>query len=299
MVLVVSVAFTVVILRFARLIFREIDRGTLRFTGFYREWALPTYKIVRLLILAVMVVVIFPYLPGSNSPAFKGISIFLGVLFSLGSSSAMANIVAGVILTYTRAFLPGDRVKIGDNTGDIMERTLLITRMRTIKNEEITIPNSIVMSSAVVNYSNAGHQEGLILYTSVTIGYDAPWRVVHDLLIRAALAVEGIEAEPRPFVYQNALDDFYVEYQINAYTRVPHRMTELYSLLHANIQDKFNEAGMEIMSPHYAMLREGNTIAIPEQYRARGYRPPAFSVDLRHADAPQPEPAETESAKRS
>lgn len=281
MVLMIAIAVTNVILRFARIVFRELDRGTIRFSGFYQEWALPTYKIVRGLVLAVLVVVIFPYLPGSNSPAFKGISIFLGVLFSLGSSSAMANVVSGVILTYTRAFLPGDRVKIGEHTGDIIERTLLITRMRTTKNEEVTIPNSIVMSSAVVNYSNAGHQQGLILHTSVTIGYDAPWRTVHQLLISAALAVDGIEAEPKPYVLQNALGDFYVEYQINAYTRRPHQMTELYSALHAGIQDKFNEAGMEIMSPHYASLRDGNTIAIPEQYRNDKYRKPGFPLELR------------------
>ena len=227
------------------------------------EWAEPTYKIVRFLLLAATTIIIFPYLPGSSSPAFKGISIFLGVLFSLGSTSAVANIVAGIILTYMRAFRLGDRVQIADTVGDVIEISLLVTRIRTIKNVEITIANSMVLSSHFVNFSGSLHEDGLILHTTVTIGYDTPWRQVHELLISAAQATDGIVDHPKPFVLQTALDDFYAHYQINAYTRRASEMSSIYSRMHQNIQDKFYEAGVEIMSPHYSTLRDGNRIAGP------------------------------------
>ena len=225
-------------------------------------------------------IVIFPYLPGSKSPAFQGISIFLGVLFSLGSTSAVANVVAGVILTYMRAFKLGDRVKIADTIGDVIEETLLVTRIRTIKNVEITIANAMVLSSHIINFSASAQREGLILHTAVTIGYDAPWRTVHQLLIDAALATEHILKEPKPFVFQTALDDFYVHYEVNAFTDQPNRMAAIYSDLHQNIQDKFNEKGVEIMSPHRSSVRDGNPIAIPDEYLPKDYVPPAFRLGL-------------------
>ena len=169
-------------LRGIRFVFREIGKGSIIIPGLGADVAEQTYKIVRFLILVFALIVAFPYLPGSDSKAFQGVSLFLGVLFSLGSSSAIANIVAGVILTYTGAFRLGDRVKIADTVGDVIEKTLLVTRVRTIKNVEITIPNGMVLSSHIVNYSAAARQTGLILHTTVTIGYDAPWRQVHDLL---------------------------------------------------------------------------------------------------------------------
>jgi small-conductance mechanosensitive channel len=189
--------------------------------------------------------------------------VFVGVLVSLASSSALSNMIAGIVLTYTGAFRLGDRVKLGDAFGDIIETTLLATRIRTIKNEEITIPNSIALGSAVTNYSRAAHTLGLILHTSVTIGYDTPWRTVHDLLIRAALDTPGVLHEPRPFVWQTALNDFYVAYELNAYTASPRDMIDTYAALHARIQDAFVAAGVEIMSPHYTALRDGNAAAIP------------------------------------
>ena len=276
----VIVLVSLYVTKFIRIIFGEIGKETITLPGFYPEWAEPTYKIVRFLIFTFTVIVIFPYLPGSKSPAFQGISIFLGVLFSLGSTSAVANVVAGVILTYMRAFTLGDRVKIADTMGDVIEKTLLVTRIRTIKNVEITIANAMVLNSHIINFSASAQQEGLILHTSVTIGYDAPWRTVHQLLIDAALATENILKEPKPFVFQTALDDFYVHYELNAFTDQPSRMAKTYSDLHEKIQDKFNEAGVEIMSPHYSSVRDGNQIAIPEDYLPKGYVPPAFRLGL-------------------
>lgn len=261
-----------------RAIFDEIEQGSISFPGFDREWVKPTYKIVRLLILVFAVIVAFPYLPGSSSPAFKGISLFLGLLLSLGSSSAIANIVAGVILTYTRAFRIGDRVQIADTVGDVLEKTLLVTRVRTVKNVEITVPNSMVLASHIVNYSAAAGTHGLFLHTRVTIGYDVPWRTVHELLIGAARRTDGLLAEPEPFVLQLSLDDHYPTYELNAVTRDPNRMSRIYSDLHANIQDAFNDAGVEIMSPAYTALRDGNATTVPEAHRPPGYDAPGFRV---------------------
>lgn len=266
------------VIRFSGLFFNEVGKGSITLPGFYADWAEPTFKIIRFLIFAFAAVVAFPYFPGSDSPAFKGVSIFFGVLFSLGSSSAVANIVAGVILTYTRAFKIGDRVKIADTVGDITEKTLLVTRVRTIKNVDITIPNAMVLGSHITNFSSSAKEYGLILNTSVTIGYDVPWRTVHELLISAAGATEHILDHPAPFVLQTALNDFYVTYELNAYTEHPHQMAGIYSKLHQNIQDRFNESGVEIMSPHYTQIRDGNSTTIPEAYRPAGYEPPAIRI---------------------
>ena len=278
LVVLIVVCFSYVAIRIARFLFREIERETISWPGFYPEWAMPTYKIVEILIIAFALVIMFPYLPGSDSPAFKGITIFFGVLFSLGSSSAVANVIAGVILTYTRAFRIGDRVQIADTVGDIVSKTLLATQMRTIKNVQITIPNSLVLGSHIINFSSSAEGQPLILHTGVTIGYDAPWRQVHALLIKAATATTGILQEPKPFVLQTSLDDFYVSYQINAYTDQPSGMAVIYSDLHQNIQDAFNEAGVEILSPHYNAVRDGNATAIPESYLPPGYEAPGFRV---------------------
>jgi small-conductance mechanosensitive channel len=278
--IVVIIVVALYLIKFIRMIFTELERGTIGFRTFYPEWAEPTYKIVRFLVIALTLIIVFPYLPGAKSPAFQGISIFLGVLFSLGSTSAVANVVAGVILTYMRAFKIGDRVKIADTIGDVMEKTLLVTRVRTIKNVDITIANAMVLGTHIINFSSSGQGEGLILHTTVTIGYDAPWRTVHQLLIDAALSTECILKKPEPFIFQTALDDFYVHYELNAYTDQPSRMAKIYSDLHANIQDKFNNAGVEIMSPHFSSVRDGNRIAIPDDYLPKGYSAPAFRLGM-------------------
>lgn len=262
-------------LRFLR---DEVKSGALQLPGFYSDWATPTYQIIRILIFAFMVIVIFPYLPGSDSPIFRGVSVFLGVLFTFGSSGSLSNIVSGLILTYMRAFKVGDRVMIGTVTGDIIEKTLLVTRIRTIKNEEITIPNSTIMSNHTINYSAAAQSLGLIVHTTVTIGYDVPWKTVHELLISAATETDMIVEHPTPFVLQTSLDDFYVSYQINAYTREPSKQALIYSSLHQHIQDKFNEAGVEIMSPHYNAMRDGNQTTIPNDYLPEDYVAPSFRM---------------------
>jgi small-conductance mechanosensitive channel len=272
--------------RFSRFFFTQIERKTIIIPGFFPEWADASFKIVRFLTIAFAAVVAFPYLPGSDSPAFKGVSVFLGVLFSLGSTSAVANVVAGVILTYMRPFRIGDRVKIADTVGDVVEKTLLVTRIRTIKNVDITIPNSMVLGSHIINYSSSAKEYGLILHSSVTIGYDVPWRTVHQLLIEAAKATENILELPEPFVFQKSLDDFYVSYELNAYTENPSIMAKIYSDLHQNIQEKFNEAGVEIMSPHYAQIRDGNRTTIPGQYLPEGYEPEGIRIMRTGKDSP-------------
>ena len=248
------------LLKFIQLLFTGMERGTLAIPGFYRDWAIPTYKIVRFLVFVFAAVVIFPYLPGSDTDAFKGISIFLGVLVSFGSSAAIANVVAGVVMTYMRPFQLGDRVKIADTEGDVIEKTLLVTRVRTPKHVETTIPNAMVLASHIINYSAAAAEGGVILHTTVTIGYDTPWRQVHELLQAAAAKTEGIQREPAPFVLQTALNDFYVSYQLNAYTDRPNAMAAIYSAMHANIQDEFQRAGVQIMSPNYVADPESSKI---------------------------------------
>ena len=273
------------LLKLVHFLFTGLETGTLALPGFHRDWAMPTYKIVRFLVIVFGAVVVFPYLPGSQTPAFRGISIFLGVLVSFGSSSAIANIVAGVVMTYMRPFQLGDRVKIADTVGDIVEKTLLITRVRTTKNVDITVPNAMVLSSHIINYSSTAKEGGVILHTGVTIGYDVPWRQVHELLLGAAHDTAGLMKEPKPFVLQTSLDDFYVSYELNAFTEAPNTMAKTYSELHQSIQDRFNEAGVEIMSPHYRADRDGNQVAIPPEYLPKDYKAPAFRI--RHTDGPQ------------
>ena len=285
LVLAVIVLVASYVVRILRLIFAAIGKGNLKIRGFYPDWASPTERLIRVLVLVLALIVAFPYLPGAKSPAFQGISIFLGVLLSLGSSSAVANAIAGVILTYMRSFLDGDWVQIGDTTGEVIEKNLLVTRILTPKAEVITIPNATVMSGTVKNYSTEARKGGVIFHTTVTIGYDAPWRTVHQLLVNAALATEHVLHQPAPFVLQQALNDFYVAYELNAYTDAPREVLNIFSDLHRNIQDKFNEAGVEICSPHFSALRDANTIAIPEQYVKPDYKAPSFRVELNQADA--------------
>lgn len=275
---VVIVILSFYLLKFIHFLFTEIERGTLSFQGFYPEWAQPTYKLTRFIVIAMAFVMAFPYLPGSNSPAFQGVSVFLGILLSFGSSSAISNIVSGMVITYMRPFRIGDRVKIADTFGDVVEKNLLMTRVKTIKNVEITVPNSLVLGSHIVNYSTLQNADGLILNTTVTIGYDAPWAKVHDLLKEAAAKTPLIDKTKAPFILQTALNDFYVAYELNAFTKDSNKMAQIYSDLHQNIQDAFNAGGVEIMSPHYTCLRDGNEVTIPELSRPSGYRKPTFDI---------------------
>ena len=251
-------------IRLIRYLAREVEAERLKISGFYPDWAMPTYHIVRFLLYAFMIAMIYPYLPGANSGVFQGISVFVGLIVSLGSSTVIANIIAGLVITYMRPYKLGDRIKLNDTTGNVVEKTPLVTRIRTPKNELITIPNSFIMSSHTVNYSSSAREYGLIIHSEVTIGYDAPWRKVHQLLIDAALNTPGVIDDPRPFVLETSLSDWYPVYQINAYIRDADRLPQIYSNLHQNIQDYFNEAGIEIMSPHYMAMRDGNETTIPK-----------------------------------
>ncbi len=239
------------VLKLLRPFFAGIEKGTINLENFYPEWAKPTYTLVRFLVIVLAVMIAYPFIPGSDSGVFKGISIFLGVLISIGSSSVVSNIVAGYALIYRRAFRIGDRVRINDIVGDVKELRIQVTLLHTIKNEEVIIPNSTIMNSHVINYSSLARENGLILYTTVTIGYDTPWRQVHAMLIMAAERTPGLRRDPAPFVFQRSLDDFYVRYELNAYTDKPQEMVGIYSDLHQNIQDAFNEYGVQIMSPNY------------------------------------------------
>jgi len=264
--IIVIIFATRYLIKFLLFLANELEEGNLSIPGFYTDWAKPTFNIVRFLVHAFMFIMIFPYLPGSESPVFQGVSVFLGIVFSLGSSSIIGNVVAGLIMTYMRPFKIGDRIKIDNLVGDVVEKTPFVTRIRTSKNEYITIPNSNILSTNVLNYSTSKESDGMIYYTSVTIGYDVPWRQVHQLLISAALKVDDILKTPAPFVLQTSLDDFYVSYQLNAYSKETNRQSRIYSLLHQSIQDTFFEAGVEIMSPHYQVQRDTNESTIPEEY---------------------------------
>lgn len=252
------------LVRLVHYLSREVEAGRLKFGGFYPDWAMPTYHIIRFLLYAFMIAMIYPYLPGAKSGVFQGISVFIGLIVSLGSSTVIGNVIAGLVITYMRPFKLGDRIQLNDTTGNVIEKTPLVTRIKTPKNEVVTIPNSFIMSSHTVNYSASAREYGLIIHSEVTIGYDVPWRQVHQLLIEAALNTPGVIDDPRPFVLETSLSDWYPVYQINAYIREADKLAQIYSDLHQNIQDRFNEAGVEIMSPHYMAMRDGNESTIPK-----------------------------------
>jgi small-conductance mechanosensitive channel len=275
----IIVFVTFLLIRAVNWFFQELEQGAIRIAGFEPEWSRFTSRLIGFLLIVLAVVVAFPYIPGSDSDAFRGITIFLGALFTLSSTVAVSNVIAGVIQTYTGAFRVGDVIKIGDVSGIVVEKRLLSTEVRTFKNEEVFIPNASVISSNVLNYSKMARGKGVVFYTTVTIGYDAPWRKIHELLIAAAKDTPDIIDDPSPFVLQTSLNDYHVSYQLNCYTRRPDRMFRIYSALHATIQDKFNEAGVEIMSPAFTALRDGNTVTIPEGQRPEGYQPPGFRID--------------------
>lgn len=267
------------IIQFAKLVIAELGRDD-AYPWFYPEWVSPTTRLATLLLIAIACIVAAPYLPGFNSPAFQGISLFLGALFTLGSSSVVANAIAGTILIYTRAFRIGDIIQIGEVTGEVIDKSLFVTRILTFKKETITIPNSSVLNSNVINFnavSREAHQY-LVLHTTITLGYDVPWRKIHDVLIAAATATPGIVASPGPFVLQTALNDYNVSYELNAYSNQPQLMPRIYSDLHQNIQDYCNQAGIEILSPAYSALRDGNQSTIPSDYLPDDYSSPGFQI---------------------
>jgi small-conductance mechanosensitive channel len=251
----VFIALVILITRYAlklvRLFFDGVARSAITLTGFDPEWAWPTFRLIRLLGIALAVVVVYPYIPGSRSEAFKGVTLFMGIIFSLGSSSLIGNFIAGYSMTYRRAFRIGDRIRIGEHVGVVERMRLLVTHLRTIKNEELIVPNSAILATEVTNYTSLASAEGLILHTTVGIGYETPWRQVEAMLLEAAERTAGLLREPTPFVLQKCLGDYCITYEINVFCDAPNAMEALYSELHRRILDVFNEYGVQIMTPSY------------------------------------------------
>ena len=260
------------VLRLASLFFGAVGRGAVAVSGFRPDWANPTYKLVWIGVVVFALVVAYPYIPGSGTQAFKGLSIFLGVLFSLGSSSTISNVIAGYTMIYRRAFNVGDRVKIGDTTGDVTERRVQATYLRTPKNEEVIIPNSTIVNSEIVNYSSLARSIGLILHTTVGVGYETPWRQVEAALLMAAARTPQIIKERPAFVLQKALEVFSVTYELNVYCDNAQSMSGVYTELHRNILDVFNEYGIQIMTPTY----EGDPQTPKVVPKARWFEAPAM-----------------------
>jgi small-conductance mechanosensitive channel len=241
------------VLRVLKFLTIQIEREKLVIHGFYPDWANPTFNILRVLLYAFTVAIIYPYLPGSDSKIFQGVSVLVGIIFSMGSSTAIGNLVAGLVITYMRPFKIGDRIKINDVTGSVVEKTLMVIRLKTYKNEYVTFPNTMILSSSIINYhtSSDEDEEGLILNTTITFGYGTPWQTVHDILINAALATSHVLKVPKPFVLQTAMDDFYANYQINCYTKAVDLAPRIYSELYQNIQNGFRDAGIDMTAPHF------------------------------------------------
>jgi small-conductance mechanosensitive channel len=273
--LLVLVLVTRYLLKVIRLFFEGVEKETIALSGLYPEWGRPTYRIVRLAVIAFAVVIGYPYIPGSSSDAFKGVSLFVGLIFSLGSTSFIGNVIAGYGMTYRRTFKVGDRVKIGSHFGDVEEIRLMVTHLRTPKNEVVVLPNSSIVNGDVMNYSKIAQKEGLILHTTVGIGYETPWRKVEAMLLAAAARTPGVLQEPKPFVLQKELGDFAVSYEINAYCDQPRAMLELYTALHQNILDLFNEYGVQIMTPAYESDPHEPKLVPRNQWYDAPARPPA------------------------
>ena len=274
-VLLVIYLLTRWLLGVARLFFDAVRRGSVRLSGFEPEWSLPTYQIVRMLVVAFALVAAYPYIPGSRSASFQSISIFLGVLVSIGSSGFVANVIAGYSMTYRRAFRLGDRIRVAEFVGDVIETRLQVTHLRSIRNEEIVVPNSTLLTSTVVNYSGLARSRGLILHTTVGIGYETPWRQVEAMLLEAARRTEGLARDPAPFVLHKELGDFCVVYELNVHSDAPTEMEAAYTRLHRSILDVFNEYGVQIMTPAYESDPEDPKVVPREMWWAAPARPSA------------------------
>jgi small-conductance mechanosensitive channel len=266
---------------FLRVVRDEMQAGRFEVRGFESDWIEPTYRLIAFAIWVVTIMAVLPHIPGFDSPSFKAVGLLLSALLTFGSAATISNILAGVVLTYAPSFRTGDYVKVGDAEGEVVSRTLFITQIRTLKNVVVSMPNASVIGATVFNYSAMALRGGspLILNSTVTIGYDVPWRDMERALIDAALATPHVVALPAPFVLQTSLNDFNVAYQINAYSNEPLLLAQTYSALHANIQDTCNARGIEILSPGYSALRDGNHTTIPASYLAGDYRAPGFRVD--------------------
>jgi small-conductance mechanosensitive channel len=281
-VIIITLIITHYLIRLCEPFFKALEEERVTIPGFYPDWAQPTYKLTVILILALAAAIVFPYLPGFNSPAFQGISLLVGALVTFGGASTIANLIGGFVVIYTRAFQIGDRIKIENYRGVVLEKSILSTRICNGENEIITIPNSIMVASTIINYSATVRelQQPLVINTSITLGYDVPWRLVHETLINSALDTVDILEDPAPYVWQTSLDDFYISYELRAYSNktTSVEIGNIFSQLHQNIQDKCAEVGIEILSPHYAAVRDGHQNTIPENYLPKDYQAPGFRL---------------------
>jgi len=239
------------LVRAAGLWFTAVENGRITARYIFPDTAQPTRRLLTTLIWLFAIVVAYPYLPGSQTDAFKGVSVFLGLMVTFGSSGLVNQVMSGFMLTYSRAVRVGDFVKIGEVEGTVIHLGVLSTKLRTLWNEEVTIPNAVVVSQTTIDYSRSGETDGVFTPTSVTIGYDTPWRQVRAMLLQAAERTPGLRAEPKPFVIQTALMDFYVQYTLLVCLEHQQSRPLTLNALHGHIQDLFNEHGVQIMSPNY------------------------------------------------
>jgi small-conductance mechanosensitive channel len=271
MTVVIVLAFTRIVVDAIRYFFDAVQRGRLRLPMFHPDTTSATRRIVTLVAWGIGIAAAYPYLPGASSEAFKGLSVLFGLMITLGSAGLVTQAMSGLVVVYSRALQRGDFVDVNGVQGVVSEVASLATKVVNLRNEEITIPNAVLIANPIRNYSKLAGTQGTLISTKVTIGYDAPWRQVHALLIGAAQATAGIRAAPTQYVYQTALSDFYVEYELFASIDRPLERVPVLSALHANIQDAFNEAGVQIMSPHFLAQPE-QAVTVP---RAKWFVPPA------------------------
>jgi len=251
--------------------FDNVHAGRLRLPYLHPETIGATRRIITVIAWCLGVAVAYPFIPGSNSDAFKGLSVLLGLVLSLGSTGLVTQAMGGLVIVYSRALKRGDFVRINDVEGVVSEVAALATKVVNVRNEEITIPNSVLIGSAIHNYSKLAGTQGTLLTSKVTIGYDAPWRQVHALLISAATKTPKVRVDPAPYVYQRALSDFYVEYELFVHIDQANERIPILSALHASIQDEFNEHGVQIMSPHF-FSQPADPVVVP---KAHWFRAPA------------------------
>jgi small-conductance mechanosensitive channel len=238
-------------LKVMRLIFENIELGMIQIDRFEADWTWPTYWIVKVIVILFAIIIAYPYIPGSETAAFKGITILLGVILSFGSTSVVSNLLSGLFVIYRRGINVGDWIEIKDHTGFVESITLLETQMRTHKNELVSIPNTQLLSSELMNYTRQGKTQGILLHTSVGIGYEEPQRKIEKMLLEAARRTDGFKTKPEPFVLRQELTDYAVIYEINAYAKSVDSLPKLKSTLHGNILDVFNENLVQIMTPSY------------------------------------------------
>ena len=251
--LMIAVIFLVTryLLKVLRLVFENIELGMIQIERFERDWTWPTYWIVKVVVILFAVIIAYPYIPGSETAAFKGITILLGVILSFGSTSVVSNLLSGLFVIYRRGINVGDWIEIKDHMGFVESITLLETQLRTPKNELVSIPNTQLLSSELTNYTRQGDTQGILLHTSVGIGYEEPQRKIEKMLLEAARRTAGFKSKPEPFVLRQELADYAVVYEINAYAESVDALPKLKSTLHGNILDVFNENLVQIMTPSY------------------------------------------------